>query len=77
MQANECPKCGGRLDQTTDTEHYSWDVTHDECNRCETVAYWQAKASGMNHEEALKQAAPTGKLWRAAAVLNPLSPERR
>ncbi|MFC5268469.1 hypothetical protein ACFPJ1_40725 [Kribbella qitaiheensis] len=72
MKANECPKCGGPLDQTTDTEHVSWHVTYDECNRCETVAYTQAKKDhGANDSDARKQAAPAGRLWRATAVPNP------
>lgn len=71
MKANECPKCGGPLDQTTDTEHVSWDVKYDECNRCETVAYHQAKDNGATHADALKQAAPAGRLYRATAVRNP------
>lgn len=71
VRANECPKCGGPLDQTTDTEHVSWHVTYDECNRCETVAYQQAIAEGAKKADAQKQAAPAGKLWRATAVRNP------
>lgn len=76
MKANECPKCGGPLDKTTDAEHYAWHVTYDECNRCETVAYHQAKAEGANETEARKQAAPAGRLWRASAAppQKPLSP---
>jgi Zn-finger nucleic acid-binding protein len=76
VKANECPRCGGPLDQTTDTEHVAWDVTYDECNRCETVAYTQAKDSGTDDKEARKQAQPAGRLYRAIAVLNP-EPERR
>jgi hypothetical protein len=68
VKANECPRCGGPLDQTTDAEHYAWHVTYDECNRCETVAYHQAKADGLDDKAALKQAAPAGKLWRATAA---------
>lgn len=72
VKANECPGCGGPLDQTTDTEHVSWHVTFDECNRCETLAYTQAmKNDGLSKAEAEKRAAPAGKLWRATAVLNP------
>jgi hypothetical protein len=71
VKANECPGCGGPLDQTTDTEHVSWHVTYDECNRCETIAYTQAKASGAKDTDARKQAAPAGRLWRATAVRNP------
>jgi hypothetical protein len=71
VKANECPRCGGPLDQTTDTEHVSWHVTFDECNRCETVAYTQAKADGADEDAARKQAAPAGRLWRAAPVINP------
>lgn len=71
VKANECPKCGGPLDKTTDTEHVSWKVEYDECNRCETVAYTQAKKDGANDKDARKQAATAGRLWRAAAVLNP------
>ena len=71
VKANECPKCGGPLDQTTDTEHWSWEVTHDECNRCETVAFQQARDNGANRSDALKQAAPAGRLYRAKAVRNP------
>lgn len=70
VKANECPKCGGQLDKTTDTEHVSWHVTYDECNRCETVAYTQAKKDGASEQDALKQAAPAGRLWRATAVVN-------
>jgi hypothetical protein len=51
-------------------------VKHDECNRCETVAYWQARDNGADEADAKKQARPVGRLWRAAAV--PLhKPERR
>jgi ribosomal protein L37E len=71
VKANECPGCGGPLDKTTDTEHWSWDVTHDACNRCETVAYWQAKEEGLDDAEARKRAAPAGRRWRAVAVRNP------
>jgi len=72
VKANECPGCGGPLDQTTDTEHVSWDVTFDECNRCETIAYTQAKKNdGASDAEARKRAAPAGRLWRAAPVINP------
>lgn len=70
MRANECPKCGGPLDQTMDP-HVAWDVTHDECNRCETVAYRQAKDNGANDADARKEAAPVGRLYRARAVPNP------
>lgn len=68
MKANECPKCGGPLDQTTDTEHVSWHVTHDDCNRCATVAYHQALDNGVKSEDALKQAKPAGRLWKATAA---------
>jgi hypothetical protein len=71
VRANECPKCGGPLDQTTDTEHVSWHVTYDECNRCETVAYHQAKDNGANDIDARKEAAPVGRLYCASAVRNP------
>jgi hypothetical protein len=72
VKANECPGCGGPLDQTTDTEHISWHVTYDECNRCETIAYTQAKKNdGASEAEAKKRAAPAGRLWRATAVTNP------
>lgn len=71
MKASECPRCGGQLDQTTDTEHVSWHVTSDECNRCMTVAYTQAKHGGATEEEALKQADSAGQLWKAAPVTNP------
>jgi hypothetical protein len=71
VRANECPKCGGPLDQTTDTEHVSWHVTFDECNRCETVAYHQAKDNGASSQDARKQAAPAGRLYRASPVPNP------
>jgi hypothetical protein len=67
IRANECPKCGGPLDQTTDPK-VAWDVHHDECNRCETVAYTQAKDNGANDKDARKQAAPAGRLYRASAV---------
>jgi len=43
-------------------------VKHDECNRCETVAYTQAKDNGANDKDARKQAAPAGRLYRASAV---------
>lgn len=75
VKANECPGCGGPLDQTTDTEHVSWHVTYDECNRCETVAYHQAIEGGSKPAEALIQAKPAGRLWRAAPVIN--EPGRR
>jgi hypothetical protein len=76
VKANECPGCGGPLDQTTDTERVSWHVTYDECNRCETVAYHRAIKDGAKDEtEARKQAAPAGRLWRAAPVIN--EPGRR
>lgn len=68
VKANECPKCAGPLDQTTDAEHYAWHVTHDTCQRCETVAYHQAKADGANDQDALKQARPAGRLWKATAA---------
>lgn len=71
MKANECPGCGGPLDQTTDTEHVSWRVEYDECNRCETVAYVRAKKDGTSETDARKQAAPAGRIWRASAVKNP------
>lgn len=71
VRANECPGCGGPLDQTTDTEHVSWHVTYDECNRCETVAYTRALNDGVKKADAVKQAAAAGKLWRATAVRNP------
>ena len=77
VKANECPKCGGPLDKTTDAEHWSWDVKYDECNRCETVAYWQARDNGANDTDAKKQAKPAGRLWRASAVPEPTKPERR
>jgi hypothetical protein len=70
VRANECPKCGGPLDQTTDA-HVAWKVEYDECNRCETVAYTQARDSGDSDSEARKQARPAGRLWRATAVPNP------
>ena len=70
IRANQCPKCGGPLDQTTD-EHIAWDVKYDECNRCETVAWKQAKDNGADDKEARKQAAPVGRLYRATAVPNP------
>jgi hypothetical protein len=70
VKANECPQCGGPLDQTTDP-HIAWDVKHDECNRCETIAYHQAKDGGANDTEARKQAKPAGQLWRATAVPTP------
>lgn len=66
MKANECPQCGGPLDKTTDAEHYAWLVTHDQCNRCESVAYHRAKKDGTPEADALKQAASAGHLWRAA-----------
>lgn len=65
VKANECPKCGGPLDKTMDAEHYAWHVTYDECNRCETVAYQQARDNGVSKTDALKQAAPAGRLYRA------------
>lgn len=46
----------------------AWKVEHDECNRCETVAYQQARDNGMNDTDARKQAAPAGRLYRATAV---------
>lgn len=70
VKANECPKCGGPLDKTTDA-HIAWDVKYDECNRCETVAFTQAMKDGANESDARKQAAPAGRLWRASAVPNP------
>lgn len=66
VKANECPKCGGPLDKTTDPEHYAWHVTHDTCQRCETVAYHQAKTDGASKEDALKHARSAGRLWKAA-----------
>jgi ssDNA-binding Zn-finger/Zn-ribbon topoisomerase 1 len=69
VKANECPKCGGPLDKTMDAEHYAWHVTYDECNRCESVAFHQAKKDGASDAEAHKQAAPAGRLWKAAAAL--------
>lgn len=71
IRANECPGCGGPLDQTTDTKNVSWLVKYDECNRCETVAYTRAKTEGMKDADARKQAAAAGRLWRATAVHNP------
>lgn len=68
VRANECPKCGGPLDQTTDAEHYSWKVEHDDCQRCSTVAYEQALADGVKKEDAVKQGNSAGRLWRAAAA---------
>lgn len=68
VRANECPKCGGPLDKTTDAEHWAWHVTFDECNRCETVAYRQAKEDGTEDKDARKQAASAGRLWRATAA---------
>jgi hypothetical protein len=53
-----------------DAEHWAWHVTYDECNRCETVAYTQARKDGASKADALKQAAPAGRLWRATAVAN-------
>lgn len=70
MKANECPGCGGPLDQTTDP-HVAWAVEYDECNRCETVAWKRARDSGANDADARKQAAPVGRLYRTTAVPNP------
>lgn len=67
VKATECPKCGGKLDQTMDPK-VAWKVEHDECNRCETVAYQQARDNGMTDSDARKQAAPSGRLYRATAV---------
>lgn len=67
VRATECPKCGGKLEQTQDP-NVAWKVEHDECNRCETVAYVQARDNGMNDTDAKKQAAPAGRLYRATAV---------
>lgn len=66
MKANECPQCGGALDKTTDAEHYAWHVTYDVCNRCESVAYHRAVKDGVARTDAEKQAAASGRLWRAA-----------
>jgi Zn-finger nucleic acid-binding protein len=67
VKADECPKCGGKLAQTTDPD-VAWHVEYDECNRCETVAFKRALDDGMNDADARKQAAPAGRLYRAAAV---------
>lgn len=69
VKANECPGCGGPLDQTMDAEHYAWHVTYDECNRCESVAYHRAVKDGIADTEARKQAAAAGRLWKADAAL--------
>lgn len=68
VRANECPKCGGRLDQTTDPEHYSWRVEHDDCQRCSTVAYQQAIDDGTKHADAVKEGNRAGRLYRATAA---------
>lgn len=46
-------------------------MKYDECNRCETVAYKQARDNGANDADARKQAAPVGRLYRATAVHEP------
>lgn len=69
VKANECPGCGGPLDQTTDAEHYAWAVTYDECNRCESVAYHRGLKDGSSESEARKYAAAAGRLWRAIAAI--------
>lgn len=66
VRANECPNCGGPLDQTTDAEHWAWDVKHDDCNRCATVAYHQALDNGVKKDDAVKQGHSAGRLWRAS-----------
>jgi hypothetical protein len=68
VKANECPKCGGPLDQTTDAKKASWLVEHDDCNRCATVAYHQALDEGAKKEDAVKQGHSAGRLWRATAA---------
>lgn len=67
VKATACPGCGEQLSRTQDPD-IGWEVTSEQCDRCETVAYTRARAEGKDDAEARELAAPAGRIWNVRAV---------